>query len=122
MWLLLSPQHLVMARLEIEHIVPLSKGGSDDESNLWLACPICNRHKANKTTGIDPESGEESPLFNPRQQTWSEHFRWDESGLYLIGLTALGRATIAALQMNEDIDALMVRSYWIEAGWHPPSE
>ncbi|MCB0126956.1 MAG: HNH endonuclease [Caldilineaceae bacterium] len=118
----LSPQHLVMARLEIEHIVPLSKGGSDDESNLWLACPICNRHKANKTTGIDPESGEESPLFNPRQQTWSEHFRWDESGLYLIGLTALGRATIAALQMNEDIDALMVRSYWIEAGWHPPSE
>ncbi|MCB0109917.1 MAG: HNH endonuclease [Caldilineaceae bacterium] len=118
----MSPQHLVMARLEIEHIVPLSKGGSDDESNLWLACPICNRHKANKTTGIDPESGEESPLFNPRQQTWSEHFRWDESGLYLIGLTALGRATIAALQMNEDIDALMVRSYWIEAGWHPPSE
>jgi AhpD family alkylhydroperoxidase len=30
----LSPQHLVMARLEIEHLVPLAKGGTDDESNL----------------------------------------------------------------------------------------
>ncbi|WP_226889774.1 HNH endonuclease [Nostoc sp. MG11] len=36
----LSPQRLVMARLEIEHIIPISKGGSNDESNLWLACPL----------------------------------------------------------------------------------
>lgn len=118
----LSPQHLVMARLEIEHIIPLSQSGNDDESNLWLACPICNRHKANKITGIDPESGRESSLFNPRHQVWREHFCWDESGLYLIGLTAVGRATIVALQLNEDADALMVRSYWIEAGWHPPTD
>ncbi|MEH1781418.1 MAG: HNH endonuclease signature motif containing protein [Nostoc sp.] len=46
----LSPQHLVMARLEIEHIIPISKGGSNDESNLWLACPLCNRYKSDKTT------------------------------------------------------------------------
>jgi len=30
----LSPQRLVMARLEIEHIIPISKNGSNDESNL----------------------------------------------------------------------------------------
>src|SRR5690349_23029132 len=35
----LSPQHLVMARLEIEHIIPLARGGSDDESNFWLPAP-----------------------------------------------------------------------------------
>jgi 5-methylcytosine-specific restriction endonuclease McrA len=29
-----SPQYLVMARLEIEHIIPRAQGGSDDESNL----------------------------------------------------------------------------------------
>lgn len=31
----LSPQHLVMAPLEIEHLLPLARGGSDNESNLW---------------------------------------------------------------------------------------
>lgn len=45
----LSPQWLVMARLEIEHIIPMSKGGSDDETNLWLSCPLCNRFKSDRT-------------------------------------------------------------------------
>ncbi len=44
----LSPQYLVMARLEIEHIIPISKGGSNDESNLWLACPLCNGYKSSR--------------------------------------------------------------------------
>ena len=36
----LSPQRLVMARLEIEHINPVVLGGTDEESNLWLSCPL----------------------------------------------------------------------------------
>lgn len=116
----LSPQYLVMARLEIEHLIPLSKGGSSEESNLWLACPICNGYKADKTETIDPETKESVPLFNPRFQDWSEHFRWIENGLKLQGLTPVGRATIVALRLNDDPDVLTVRSYWILAGWHPP--
>ena len=116
----LSPQHLVMARLEIEHIIPRAKGGSDDESNLWLACPICNRHKSDKTTGIDPESGTTVPLFNPRAQAWTDHFCWSEDGLRILGLTPVGRATVDALHLSDDPDALEVRSYWTLAGWHPP--
>lgn len=61
----LSPQQLVMARLEIEHIVPLSKGGTDDESNLWLACPISKRYKSDKISAVDPLTGENLALFNP---------------------------------------------------------
>jgi 5-methylcytosine-specific restriction endonuclease McrA len=38
----LSPQRLVMARLEIEHIVPVAKGGDSSEVNLWLSCPLWN--------------------------------------------------------------------------------
>ena len=35
--------------LEIEHIVPKSKGGSNRVSNLTLACTACNRKKGNKS-------------------------------------------------------------------------
>jgi HNH endonuclease len=118
----LSPQHLVMARLEIEHIIPISKGGTSEESNLWLACPICNRYKSDKTTAIDPETGEIVTLFNPRNQVWSEHFQWAEDGIHITGKTPIGRATIAALHLSDDADVLEVRSYWVLAGWHPPDD
>jgi HNH endonuclease len=117
----LSPQHLVMARLEIEHIVPLAKQGSNDESNLWLACPICNRYKGDRTMAIDPMTGTPAILFNPRTQVWAEHFCWRDGGLKIAGLTATGRATVAALRLSDDPDVLTVRSYWILAGWHPPA-
>lgn len=116
----LSPQHLVMARLEIEHIIPLAQGGTDAETNLWLACPLCNRYKSNKTLANDPETGALAPLFNPRLQTWIEHFRWSDDGLRIIGRTPVGRATVEALHLSDDPDALEVRSYWVLAGWHPP--
>lgn len=118
----LSPQHLVMARLEIEHIIPLAKKGSNNESNLWLACPLCNRYKSDKTTGIDPETGETVLLFNPSTQIWSEHFRWTEDGIVIMGVTPIGRATVTALHLSDDPDALVVRSYWVQAGWHPPND
>jgi HNH endonuclease len=118
----LSPQHLVMARLEIEHMIPLAKQGSNDESNLWLACPICNGHKSDKIAAIDPETQESVSLFNPRFQLWAEHFRWIEGGLKIEGITATGRATVVALRLADDPDALMVRSFWIQVGWHPPEQ
>jgi HNH endonuclease len=118
----LSPQHLVMARLEIDHITPVSKGGSDDESNLWLACPICNQHKSDKKEGLDPKTGKSVPLFNPRTQSWSEHFQWTQDGLRIVGKSSTGRATVNALHLDSDPDAIEVRSYWVEVGWHPPSD
>lgn len=111
-----------MARLEIEHIIPTAKGGGDEESNLWLACPICNRHKSDKISAIDPETGEEVLLYNPRTQDWNEHFQWSEDGLRVVGLTPIGRGTVIALQLDSDPDAIVTRSYWVEAGWHPPEE
>ena len=35
--------------LEVEHIVPKSRGGSDRISNLTIACNKCNQKKGNKT-------------------------------------------------------------------------
>jgi len=110
-----------MARLNIEHIIPLAQGGADDENNLWLACPICNGHKADKIAAIDPESGTQVALLNPRSQLWLAHFRWHENGIHIQGMTSVGRATVVALHLNDDPDALTVRAYWVAAGWHPPT-
>jgi len=117
----LSEQQYSIDKFEIEHIIPLALGGSNDESNLWLACGACNGHKWMKVSAIDPVSGEDVPLFNPRTQHWTEHFRWDETGVFIIGLTAFGRATIVALQMNNEL-AVKVRGHWVRAGWHPPAD
>lgn len=59
-------------------------------------------------------------LFHPLQQRWSEHFIWDESKAYILGLTACGRATVTALQMNNQI-IVRARKRWVVAGWHPPT-
>ena len=118
----LSPQHLVMARLQIEHLIPRAKGGLTEEENLWLSCPLCNAYKADQVSARDPETGETVALFNPRSQSWFDHFRWTDDGLRIVGLTHVGRATVAALRLSDDPDALQVRSYWVLAGWHPPQD
>lgn len=118
----LSPQKLVMARLEIEHIVPRAVGGSSDEANLWVRCPLCNRYKADRIQAMDRVSGQTVPLFNPRLQRWSDHFQWTDGGLRIIGTTPTGRATVALLHLDDDLDAILVRSHWVQAGWHPPAD
>ncbi len=115
----LSPQKYVMGKLEIEHIIPRVRDGSDEESNLWLSCSLCNRYKGPQIMSIDPLGGATVPLFNPRTQIWSEHFHWSPDGTLIIGLTPVGRATVEALQLNNEI-AVEVRRNWVLAGWHPP--
>lgn len=115
-----AEQRRILGILEIEHLIPLARGGTDAESNLWLSCSLCNRYKGVQTEAIDPETSALVPLFNPRTQIWTEHFHWDESGTRILGLTPIGRATMIALQLNNPL-AVEVRTGWVEAGWHPPT-
>jgi 5-methylcytosine-specific restriction endonuclease McrA len=32
----------------LDHMIPRSKGGSEDDANLWPCCPRCNNQKASK--------------------------------------------------------------------------
>jgi len=116
----LSPQHLILGPLEIEHLIPRSLGGSDDESNLWLACRMCNNFKAAQISALDPQTNKISRLYNPRQQTWGDHFEWSTDGKRIEGLTATGCATVFALQLNNFV-ASTVRENWVAVGWHPPA-
>jgi hypothetical protein len=88
---------------------------------LCLACASCNGYKRASTHAVDPESGEEVALFNPRQQRWQEHFAWSEDGTTIIGLTASGRATVLALKFNHPI-VVAARSIWASVGLHPPED
>ncbi|MFQ5855447.1 MAG: HNH endonuclease [Anaerolineae bacterium] len=60
----LTSQRISGAQMHIEHIIPRSQGGTSDETNLWLACAWCNSYKWAKTHAVDPETGNEVPLFN----------------------------------------------------------
>jgi hypothetical protein len=110
-----------MGKLEIEHIIPRTRGGSDDESNLWLSCSLCNRYKGSQTAGVDPLDGSLVALFNPRAQIWGEHFCWSSDGTLILGVTSIGRATVEVLRLNNEL-AVEVRRNWVLAGWHPPEE
>jgi 5-methylcytosine-specific restriction endonuclease McrA len=95
------PQELSpVAQLQIEHIIPRKHGGSEEEQNLALACIDCNLAKSSNLTGIDPETAQTVPLFNPRTQRWDDHFEWHDT--QLVGLTSTGRATIRVLNINDD--------------------
>jgi hypothetical protein len=72
--------------------------GTEDLSNLALACGRCNAHKGCNLTGLDPVSGEIIRLFDPRSQNWSNHFQME--GSVIVGRTAIGRVTIHVLSMN----------------------
>jgi hypothetical protein len=108
------------AQMHVEHILPLARGGTSEEQNLCLACAWCNSYKWAHTQGVDPDTGQEVPLFHPRTQHWQEHFRWSVDGVTIIGLTAVGRATVETLKMNNPF-IVPARRHWVEAGWHPPT-
>ena len=109
------------APMEIEHIIPEAAGGLTEESNLWLACKMCNDYKGDRMVALDEQTGEIVPLFHPRQQRWEDHFSWTEQWTVIVGLTPVGRAAVAALNLNRPL-VVRARQRWVQAGGHPPKD
>jgi hypothetical protein len=91
-------QSLQGATFHLEHIVPRSRGGSSLLNNLAWACPGCNLLKSDHVSVVDPLRQEPVAMFNPRRDRWNDHYQWD--GFRLVGQTAIGRAMIAAFDLN----------------------
>jgi hypothetical protein len=106
------------ATFHIDHVIPRTAGGNNMIDNLALACVSCSLRKWAKETALDPVTGLELPLFNPRTDIWSEHFRWE--GVRIVAQTAVGRATHKTLAMNRPL-ILAIREKEIACGRHPPS-
>ena len=113
-------QQLIVIDMVIDHIIPEAVGGTTPEDNLCFCCSGCNSFKQAFQFGIDAETGETVPLYNPRAQDWRDHLEWSEDGTRIVGKSKTGRATIVRLKMNREI-AVAARREWVAAGWHPPN-
>ncbi len=107
------------ATFSVEHILPSSKGGTNDRHNLAFACWACNAHKSAKLRGLDPIARQFVPLFNPRNQAWEAHFIWDGTFTRILGITPTGRATVNALNLNRE-ESVNLRAALVALGKHPP--
>jgi hypothetical protein len=83
----------------VEHIVAQQHGGSDDLSNLAWSCHRSNAYKGPNLASIDPQTGAIAPLYHPRSDVWTEHFRAE--GAVIIGITPTARATAWLLRFND---------------------
>ena len=108
-------------RLEVEHIIPVAKGGTNEEVNLWLSCVTCNKYKSENVVGFDGDPLRLTRFFNPRNEDWHNHFEWSEDGLSINGRTSIGRVTVVALKLNNELQ-VEVRGFWITARVHPMAE
>jgi hypothetical protein len=113
-----APEAIFNLPFEVEHIVPTSRDGSDDESNLALACRACNLFKSDQQIGTDEATQEVIRLFHPRRERWDEHFRVDPESGAIQGLTPVGRATVACLRMNRPVQ-LTARLSWTQLNLFP---
>jgi len=86
------------ATFHVEHVVAKQHRGSDDNSNLAIACIHCNLFKGPNIAGLDPETGQVASLYNPRRDVWADHFAL--LGPLIVGLTPVGRTTVYVLAMN----------------------
>ena len=94
----LIPQEFTLLAHEIDHIVAEKHGGEAVETNLALACALCNQHKGTDLTSIDRLTGAIEPLFHPRQHRWQDHFELTDGRIE--PLTPSGRVTAKLLQIN----------------------
>jgi HNH endonuclease len=105
----------------VEHIAPRYKGGKTILENLALSCQGCNNHKHTKTEALDSTTQQIVPLFHPRQQSWQEHFAWNDDYTQIVGLTPTGRATVKELLLNRP-GLVNLRRVLFASGEHPPGD
>lgn len=105
------------ATFHVDHIMPQVVGGASTLENLALACVHCSLRKGARQTARDSQSGRTARLFHPREHSWNHHFRW--MACRLNGITAIGRATVDALNLNS-AEHQIIRVFEKKLGRHPP--
>lgn len=104
------------ASFHVEHIIAEKHRGQTVLENLCLSCPECNAFKGSDIGSMDIQDNKLTPLYNPREDQWSEHFVLRDAEIE--GLTPQGRVTVFLLQLNHP-DRLAERELMIRLKVYP---
>ena len=113
-----APEAVFNLPLEVEHIVPVARGGEDTMANWALACRACNLYKAAHVSGSDPDSEAVVRLCHARADQWEDHFLVAPESGEIVGRTPIGRATVARLGINSAAQ-IAARQQWMRLGLLP---
>ncbi len=94
----LVPERDSLIRHQLDHILARKHEGTSGTANLAYCCAICNKRKGADLGSVDDVDGVLIPLFHPRRDLWTAHFR--VAGLRIVPLTNVGRVTVKLLQLN----------------------
>jgi hypothetical protein len=108
-----KPEGVSQYSHHVDHIIALRHGGTSSLDNLAWACFQCNSTKTTDIASYDSETKQLTPLYNPRNQEWDDHFV--VRGSVIEGKTPVGRVTtVRILQMNHP-DQVETREHLIKA-------
>lgn len=84
---------------QIDHVISLKHGGTTLIENLAYSCFPCNNNKGSDIGSMLLPDQTFIRLFNPRTDTWAEHFEIKQ-GVF-IAKTLEAEATIKILKIND---------------------
>ena len=102
---------------EVDHIISLKHGGPTEAENLAYSCLICNRRKGTDLGSVLEPGSVLIRFFNPRRDSWKEHFRLD--GAIIRPLSDIGKVTANILGFNTP-ERILERETLIAVGRYPP--
>lgn len=101
---------------QIDHIISIKHGGSNEVDNLAYSYVFCNRHKGSDIGSIILNSDRFIRFYNPRLDQWNQHFQLN--GSVIEPITDIGEVTVKILKMNH-IDRILERNLLIQLNRYP---
>ncbi|WP_037300838.1 HNH endonuclease [Runella limosa] len=112
----LIPEFFLATTFHIDHIRSQKHGGKTTIENLAYTCPHCNQNKGSDVATFIGESEQLIRFFNPRTDTWYDHFQLINGEI--VGVTEIGKATVIILHFNQT-ERVILRANLIEIGMYP---